>query len=63
MTSCRDSRTGAHDLHAIGNYYAYVGSSWGGWPSEGGVFVNNTVVLIPPGMLTAGGGGRVSFYD
>ena len=38
---------GAHDLHAVGNYYAYVQGSWGGWPSEGGTFANNTVLLTP----------------
>lgn len=36
---------GAHNMHASGNYYAYVDVAWGGWPSIDGMFVNNSVIL------------------
>lgn len=34
----------AHDIHTVGNYFAYVDSSWSGWATGGG-FVNNSVVF------------------
>lgn len=36
---------GAHNMHAVGNYYAYVDVAWGGWPSTDGRFLNNSVIL------------------
>lgn len=44
---------GAHDMRAIGNYYAYIDVAWGGTASSDGWFVNNTVVL---------GGGTYSYF-
>ena len=36
---------GAHDMHAIGNYYAYIDVAYNGIASLDGWFVNNTVVV------------------
>jgi hypothetical protein len=43
--TCRVRHSGAHDMRAYDNYYAYVDVAWGGFPSSDGWFVNNSVVL------------------